>query len=73
MTTKKIIYGQRAINLYSNKMDINNNLPNIEIMKFKNDGYFIIKNNKFYDAIGRFDFTFDGGLWKEKFLSECSA
>lgn len=70
---KFINYNHRRIALFSNREEIKVNEKQVEVVPYLDSGYFFIKNGCFYDANGRFDYSFDDGLWKSRFLESAKS
>lgn len=62
-----VSFCNRSINLFQNKSDITTK-QKVTIHKLSDKGFFYVHNNKFFDAEGRFDISFDQGVWNAKLL-----
>lgn len=72
MNIIKVNHSGRFINLFSALSDIVLKDSSSKVMQYNNTGYFIVSGDRLYDSEGRFDFTFDGGLWNKGFLKKSS-
>lgn len=62
-----VSFCNRRINLFKDKSDITTK-KDITIRSLENHGFFYVHNKKFFDAEGRFDISFDQGVWNENLL-----
>lgn len=62
-----VSFCNRRINLFKNKSDIPTK-QNVTIRSLQNHGFFYVHNEKFFDAEGRFDISFDQGVWNQNLL-----